>query len=234
MKIVTAHFDYPGNEEYARCLKALTASVKENAPNAEFVVLELKPPKSISGIKQGWISNHAKLEAYSKVEIDQPTIFIDTDTLVLKDPAPLFDADFDIAIGRRPRGAKVPYNGGVVLFQPTDAAKIFMGRWYFSDERMLKERDFHLKWRSKYNGLNQASFGFQIEGFPGSIKLKEYPTAVINACEQDWPNITPENHPYILHVRKSLFDAAHSDLPIEKLEKRHQYPSQLWREYEQK
>jgi alpha-N-acetylglucosamine transferase len=237
MKIVTAHFDYPGNEEYSRCLNALTNSVKRNAPNAEFVVLELEPPATIPGIKQGWISNHVKLEAYSKVEIDRPTIFLDADTLVLKDPEQLFIYPFDIAIGRRPKGAKVPYNGGVVLFQPTEKAHIFMEQWIATDQIMLEDREFHMEYRAKYNGMNQASFGYLVDYAKSSAKLKEYPTGMINACEQDWPSITPDNLPFILHVRKKLFEIAHSGahLDIVKRTYPHYYESvKLWREYEQK
>ena len=233
MKIVTAYFDYPGRNTYARCLRAFKASIAESNPNAELEIIELEPPAPIDGVFQGWINNYIKLQAYSKIPIDQPTVFVDTDTVFLRDVAELFDLEFDIAIGQRPHwgGKCVRYNGGVVLFNPTEAARRFMVRWSAIDRKMLYDQELHMKWHAKYNGQNQSSFGCMMELHSGKVRIHRYPTGLLNACEQDWPRIS-ENVPYILHVRKRLLTAAQSHHPLSSMRKPLRDAAKIWRHFE--
>jgi len=230
MKIITVVFNYPGNNTYERCLKALSNSIAETNPDADFKILRLEPPAEVEGALQGWVSNHVKLAAYANEVLDDNTIFVDADTVFLRTADSLFDKDFDIAIGRR-NGGKVPYNGGVVLAKPTPAARQFIDMWLGTDKVMLHNQKFHQEWRAKYNGQNQASFGYMIETYPDLINLYEYPTSVINAVEQDWPHIEKID-PFILHVRKKLLGYALSDMPIRKIPHHLQRAVQIWRELE--
>jgi hypothetical protein len=231
VRIVTAHFDYPGEQQYARCLCALRASVKRNAPSSELVVLELRHPAAVKGAYQGWVNNHIKLLAYSQVKIDQPTAFIDVDTLVLRDLSQLFDRySFDVAAARRPAPKEHLFNGGVVLFKPTARAREFMKKWIEIDERMLRDQAFHMPWHKKYNGQNQASFGYLYET-QRKAKIAELPTAMLNACEQDWPTISTVK-PYVLHVRKRLMKAAMGIGSLANVSPRYRPGVALWREYE--
>ena len=233
MRIVTAAFDYPGVDTYSRCLRAFKASIADTNPEAELLIIDIDPPAPIEGVHQGWINNHVKLKAYSRVQIDQPTVFVDADTVFLRDVSELFDSTFDIAIGRRPAGGRmrVPYNGGVVLFRPTTAARRFMAQWIRIDEQMLHNHSFHMVWRRKYNGQNQASFGCMIEAHRAATRLHEYPTGVLNACEQDWAHVVTDQ-PYILHVRKRLLQYAHNRLSIWTIPKQLQPAVRIWRKYE--
>jgi hypothetical protein len=232
VRIVTAHFDYPGETAYSRCLCALRASVKQNAPGAELVVLELRHPAAVKGAYQGWVNNHIKLRAYSQIEIDQPTAFIDVDTLVLRDITQLFDRySFDVAAARRPAPKEHLFNGGVVLFKPTARAREFMRKWIDIDEQMLHDQEFHKPWHKKYNGQNQASFGYLYET-QSKAKIAELPTAMLNACEQDWPNIEAVK-PYVLHVRKRLLITAQGIGSLANVGPRYRHGVKLWREYEQ-
>ena len=233
MKIVTAYFDYPGRNTYARCLRAFKASIVMSNPDAELQILELEPPEPVEGAYQGWVNNHIKLHAYSQIPIDQPTVFVDIDTIFLRDVSELFDKTFDVAIGQRPHwgGRRVRYNGGVVLFKPTQAARRFMAWWSAIDGNMLENQDLHMKWHVKYNGQNQASFGCMMELHSKKTRIHRYPTAVLNACEQDWPRIS-ENVPYILHVRKRLLKAAQSPRPLSTIRKPLQAATKIWRYFE--
>ncbi len=233
MRIVTAVFDYPRFDTYTRCLQAFKASIAATNPNAELLVIDLEPPTPIPGVFQGWINNHVKLKAYSRIPIDQPTVFVDADTVFLRDVSELFNSTFDVAIGRRPAGGRrrVKYNGGVVLFCPTEAARAFMARWVSIDRKMLQDHDFHMKWHRKYNGQNQSSFGCMIELHSAKVRIQEYPTGVLNACEQDWSRVGREV-PYILHVRKRLLQMAHNRLSIWTIPKHLQPAVRIWRDYE--
>jgi len=229
IKIITAVFDYPGKNEYSRCLTALENSIKANAPNVEFTCIQLEPPATcFAWNKPGWHNNHIKLRAYSSVKIDCPTFFVDADTIVLKDLTPLVSEDFDIAIAERPERAKAPFNMGVILFMPTDKAIAFMGDWIGIDELMLKNIELHMEYRNKYSGQNQSSFGFLYERSQNII-IDKYPTKIMNAVEQDWGDISQA---FILHVKTRLRDAALGDLPIERIHSRLQTGVQLWRQYE--
>ena len=233
MRIVTVVFDYPGSDTYARCLQAFRASVAANNPKAELLVLTLDPPEPIPGVFQGWINNHVKLKAYSRIPIDQPTVFVDADTIFLRDVAELFNSTFDVAIGCRPAGGRrrVKYNGGVVLFCPTEEARRFMKHWISIDGDMLRDHTYHMIWHRIYNGQNQSSFGCMIEMHLDKTRLQEYPTSVVNACEQDWSRIG-KNVPYILHVRKRLLQFAHNRLSIWTTPKHLQPAVRIWRDYE--
>lgn len=233
MKIVTAFFDYPGRNRYARCLRAFRSSIAHSNPNADLQVIELEPPEPVEGAYQGWVNNHIKLHAYSQIPIDQPTVFVDSDTIFLRDVSELFDLEFDVAIGQRPHwgGKRVRYNGGVVLFKPTEAARSFMARWAAIDRKMLDDQELHMKWHAKYNGQNQASFGCMVDMHLGKTRLKQYSTAVLNACEQDWPRIS-EKVPYILHVRKRLLRAAQSHQSLSSIRKPLQAATKIWRYFE--
>ncbi len=233
MRIVTAVFDYPERDTYARCLRAFKASIARNNPEAELLVIDLEPPATVDGAYQGWVNNHIKLRAYSRVTIDQPTVFVDVDTIFLRDVSELFTDQFDVAIGQRPNwsGKRVRYNGGVVLFRPTEAATTFMAQWIRIDTRMLRDQSFHMVWKRKYNGQNQASFGYVVETELGETRLERYPTGVLNACEQDWPRVQKEV-PYILHVRKRLLGLAQSRQPIKRIRPSLQAAVKIWRYYE--
>lgn len=230
MRIITAVFNYPGQDKYERCLRALTSSIKTNAPNADFHVIRLEAPDPIGGIFQGFINNHVKLEAYAECEIDVPTVFIDADMVVLRDPFQLFDDTFDVAIGRRPVKQQSIFNGGVVLFQPNDIAREFMKQWAEIDGKMLLDKKFHQQYHCRYRGMNQSSFGYMYEEKPVPARIKEYPTAIINACEQDWQNVETLK-PYIIHVRKKLLDAVQQPIPISNISRRMRDAARIWRHY---
>jgi len=230
MKIITAVFDYPGENEYSRCVTALENSVKQSNPEAEFVLIRLQAPNyCYAWNKPGWHNNHIKLMAYSEQEIDQPTFFVDADTIIRRDLSDLL-GDFDIAIPERPAGARAPFNLGVVLFMPTQRSKFFMEAWAKTDTAMLHDIDLHLKWRNRYSGQNQSAFGCLYETIKDNRPVfKKYPTKIINACEQDWKD---SDESYIIHVKTRLRAAALSDLPIEKINPHLRNPVKLWREYE--
>jgi hypothetical protein len=232
LHIVTAHFDYPGVNKYARCLTALRQSIKENCPEAEFTVLELRHPEPITGVYQGWVNNHVKLQAYSDIPIDRDTVFIDSDTLVLRDLSEVFVPGFDVGIAKRPESAKkrAIFNGGVVLFRPTKAARRFMAEWIKVDTEMIYDQKLHMQWHAKYKGQNQASFGMLYETMHG-VRIREFPTAKLNACEQDWPMVST-HLPYVLHVRKRLLAGALSHVPADLLAPRLRDAATIWRNYE--
>lgn len=52
-------------------------------------------------------------------------VFADTDVIVNRDPAPLFDGSFDVALTWRANPFDAPFNGGVALYRGTPAALRF-------------------------------------------------------------------------------------------------------------
>lgn len=233
MRIITAVFNYPGNNVYERCLNAMTKSIHETNPDADFRILRIPPPAPVEGAFQGWVNNHVKLRAYANQPLDQNTVFVDADTVFLRDISELFEHEFDIAIARRPHTEKAIYNGGVVLFKPSQPAREFMSNWITVDKHMLYDQEFHEKWHKKYRGQNQSSMGYLLENNPRRICVKEFTTAVLNACEQDWANIDKQV-PYILHVRKRLLELAQSGIGIDHVSPRYRKAIKIWRGYEEK
>lgn len=231
MKIVTAVFDYPGEVEYSRCVNVLKTSVKKNCPSASLDVIRINPPdECYTWNKPGWHNNHIKLQAYADYNITEPTFFVDADTMVLRDLEPIVaEADgFDAVISKRVRGAIAPYNLGVILVMPTNNARVMMKSWIAIDRQMLNHIDLHQAWRSKYRGQNQASFGLIYESLD-FLSIKKMPTKILNACEQDWGNISDA---YIVHVKTRLRTAALGYEPIEMLSPNLREAAKIWREYE--
>jgi len=230
MKIITAIFNYPGETEYSRCLKVLEASARKTNPDAEFISIKLEYPHVCHPWnKPGWHNNHIKLMAYSQIEIEEPTFFVDADTIIQRDLSDLV-GDFDIAIAERPKGARAPFNLGVVLFMPTFKARYFMDAWAKADTAMLESIDFHKEWRAKYSGQNQSAFGYLYETIKTNRpEFKKYPTKIMNACEQDW---TKSDMSYIIHIKTRLREAALSGKDLSEINPNLRTAVKLWREYE--
>lgn len=229
--IVTAVFDHECLD-YNRLLHVWERSAYRTNPKAEIVVLKPPTPKYVRNNRLNWISNHAKLEAYVDFGIKGNTVFVDVDTVLLRDLSSLFEPYFDIAIGKRRKGANQPINGGVVLFRDSPIAKAFLNKWFEYDSIMMSDKRLHKPWRKQVGGMNQASFAYTAhvmkQGLRGG-KLLKIPTRILNACREDWPDLSEA---YILHVMAELRDAALSNAPIEDISEPLREAVNTWRRYE--
>lgn len=231
MKIITAQFDLPGQELYARLLKVFEYSAKKNMPDVSFQVLPVKPIRAI-GIDQHLANNRAKMEAWSQIEITEPTILMDCDMIVLNNMIEAFNFDYDIGLTYRTCG-NPPRNGGVVFLQPTDRANKFLKTWNKIDKWLYRNRVQHQIYRKKYTGMNQASLGYLLENnlIDGLVEWR-FSCWEWNACNEDWPYIA--GYTKAVHVKGGgqLRGAIKNNVPYEYVPEGYREVLRLWRAYE--
>lgn len=203
MKILVVQFDYSQSERYDRLLSVFRKSAEVNCPAAEVVVERIDPPKKTKR-KIGLSSNWHKFKVWNRFVQDQRNgehvILMDADMLILGDMRPAFSHEFDIGLTVRTK-ANWKYNGGVVFVKVSEATKDFLRTWGEIDERMYLDEKFHAPYSKKYKGQNQSSLGWMVE-HNETVKIKEFPCAVWNACNEDWQQI--DDRTRVIHLKSNL------------------------------
>lgn len=203
--IVTAQFD-KHNDNYEILLNVFLHSIERNMPGTKTVVLRGNyPRRQDKRLPLGYTANAKKLE-YWVDELDNVRgniIFMDCDMVVTGDMGQAFQEDFDIAYTfRNPDKVSYPINGGVVFARTNQRTTNFFRKWLEIDKKMYHNHNFHTQYRSKYRGMNQASFGWMIENYDGSIDLSKLPCQKWNVCDEDW-NVIDKNC-LCIHVKNKL------------------------------
>lgn len=214
LKIVSVQFDYRGVNKYSILSKVFEHSVKKNCPNAELEMLKVKPPELQRRSKsKSFASNTLKLELWLDVlkNTDDNVVFMDCDMIVLKDISEAFNYDFDIGYTVRTNSSK-PFNGGVVFVKNTLNAIKFIELWKEINRRMYNDYTFHMPYRTKYAGMNQASFGYLLEKKNYEAKLKKFRCDIWNACDDNWRNISIDTK--VMHIKGGLRRTVLSPRPI--------------------
>jgi hypothetical protein len=156
---------------------------------------------------------------------------------VLKDLAPVFEKDFDVAVTKHSMGS-LPYNGGVVFVKNTQKAKNFMRLWAEVNMKMFKTPAYHSKYIKKYAGMNQAAFGAVINEFKDRFYFDKenhndmqshvlnLPCSIYNLCRGYWPMVNADSN--IIHIKSELRQACLYDRTSRETEKCYA----LWKKYE--
>ena len=219
MKIISVQFDYPGSSRYDKLSRVLEYSVKKNCPGADFKLIRIDAPTSWR-TKKCFASNTVKLQRWvEEMEAtDDDIIFLDCDMIVLRDLHDAFKMDFDVALTINGTGS-IPYNGGAVFCHNTPAARDFIRLWNECNIELYDNTQKHLKWRTKYAGMNQAALGYMLEtnavkvtditskhrkikAYKSVVNIRRLPCSIWNVCKNDWRNINDKM--YILHVKSAL------------------------------
>ena len=182
-------------DKYNRYRQALIRSINANMPEANIKDIELDPFTEVNF----HLANYIKLKHW-KDNIEGDTILIDADTIVLGDVSKVFDMPFDLIYTKRSNNSKIPFNSGVVFVK--ESGKRIIEEWQRIDERMINDKIFHAKWKTKYFGFNQASFGCLLETIP-ELSIGHVPSEIYNSCDiYDWRNNYTSAK--IVHVKSGL------------------------------
>lgn len=209
---VVVYFDYEGKVTYTTLAKVLEHSIIKNVPLSRIISKGLTVPiESSVSRSRSFLSNTIKLEHWIEILDSLPygsqLVFIDADTLVIKDIREVFNKDFDVAYTKR-TSSSFPINGGVLFIKKTERSMQFLREWKIVNDTMFHDKTFHEHWRKKYAGINQAAFGYLLEKYKEPIDLLEVPCAIYNACNEDWRDLNPDCR--IVHIkgpfRKVLFE----------------------------
>lgn len=203
MKIRAVHFDYFDNDNYKRLADVWEYSAKKYNPDADVKLITVDFKKVGNDIKDSWVYNDHKLSIWRDeiIASDDDIVVMDADMIVLGDISAPFKKDFDICYTARTR-SRYPLNGGVIFAHPTEGAKKFVKEWYALDKEMLSGHGFHQRYRVKYGGMNQASFGAMIEAHKQKCKLETVTCSEYNLCDEEWKYF--DDNVKILHVKGAL------------------------------
>jgi hypothetical protein len=147
MKVAFLHMDFPGHEQFRTYAEIMVQSVRRSIPNVEIVHMTDNKTYSVLGVdtvirramKYPFVMQY-RLEHFMNIP---EAMFIDTDTIMLRDPSKAFE-DCDVALTKRTKplmldGKNVvgdmPYNTGVMFSRcPQFWADCFEYSWQLSDE----------------------------------------------------------------------------------------------------
>lgn len=208
-KIISVYFDYRNRSTYKKLSDIWLYSLKKNTPSADVELIKISAPDTRNSIKKSFSSNTCKLDVWVDCidRYDCPILFMDCDMLVLDNVLEPFNKDFDIAYTLREH--KLPFNGGVLYYKPTTAAKKFMHRYRDVNNKMFKNPGFHKAYRRKYAGMNQAAFGYMLEEESKKVNIAKLPD-IWNLCEK-WNNMPVDTK--AVHVKSALRRACLGNQP---------------------
>lgn len=201
---------YFGEGKFVRMANVLAHSARKHCPEWSIEVERIHPQLQASPLGvHSHVTNTAKLDWWARV-IEQSAdgdrvLLIDGDTMVLRDLTPVWDLDFDVAYTTK-KPAKFPFNGGVVFVRVCPASRALVKRWHAENARLFARPVEHQKWRAKYGGINQASWGLLLEeGVPQQlgVHVAELPCSEWN-CEDTYWRRFSQLKPRIVHVKSRL------------------------------
>jgi hypothetical protein len=192
---------------YERLAAVLDYTARKHLPDWSVNVELIKPPKcksSMGNPSHEW--NTQKLEFWNQQVQEAPDgarlLLIDGDTYLRRPLDEAWDIQFDLAYTiRQGHGTRLPLNGGVVFVRVSPGVRAFMAKWWEMNVDFLSNSIVHRRWRIKYAGINQASFGYMLEVAKMPISIKKLACAEWNLCE--WDAFRAETT-RVVHVKSGL------------------------------
>jgi hypothetical protein len=181
-------------DKYIRYKNALIRSIEANVKGAKIKDIELDHK-----FTNFHTANYIKLQHWIK-NIEGNSVLIDADTIVLEDVSEVFNMPHDLIYTKRDYNRSIPFNSGVVFVK--ESGKHILDRWCDIDQQMFTDPKFHQKWKKKYFGFNQASFGCLLETMP-ELNIGQVNATIYNSCDRyDWKH--NYNQAKIVHVKSDL------------------------------
>ena len=163
MKIISRYFSFEGaDDRWDRMANVLRKSC--DAHGLDHDVQEMPVPQRCRGAAV--CANHAKLKEWRDCVLtaNEPIILADVDVFIQRNPIAGFHAVENVGITYRDQGGPpIPLNAGIVFVQPTETSRKFFIDWCDMDARLWAEGSEFMRWRKKYQGMNQASLGALME-----------------------------------------------------------------------
>lgn len=162
-----------------------------------------------SGATPSHVQNSQKLEYWTAAVLDAPDgaqlLLIDADTFITQCLDPLWDRAFDIAYTVRPEDSRLPFNGGVIAVRANERSRTFFTAFRQLNRNMLEDPRYHIQFRRRFGGINQAAFGALLEtpSAQGGAVLERLACREWNCEETGWLEFDP-NITRIVHVKSSL------------------------------
>lgn len=228
MKIATVMFpDGHGHGDFERLLSAWRASVAINAPDADVEVVTGERPVVARNKRARYADNTYKLHIWADIvdKTDEPMILMDCDTLVLRDPSPVFDMSFDVAVTARP--GRMPVNAGVVYVRPNERSRAFFRQWVrINDDLFTSSRPDIDRW----GGINQAALVSAMDAAVNVARVARIPCAKWNSVEQTWGDLNDDT--VVLHIKGALREMALANVSPSRIAPHMLRAYALWMHYD--
>lgn len=180
----------------------LATSIDANCSSARYFSDEIEPAPFVANVRATAPNNLSKLCAWNAVLQHSicPTVFLDADTYVRQDLAPIWQYDFDVAYTVRP--GHRPVIGGVLFVRPTERTRFFFLRWIARAASLLMRpgeigNEMHM-----WGGLNQSCLNALTRGTVADVNILAVPAAIWNSCDETWHRFGPETR--IVHLKGEL------------------------------
>ncbi len=220
-ELVAVYFDGagPNSAFYARMARVLQYTAGLHCPDWKINIQRIGSTASTYGVdgNHSHVSNTHKLDYWNRAvqaaEDGTPMLLIDGDMMILNSLDEIWLRDFDMAY--TVKNAKLPFNGGVVFLRVSSHVKRFMAEWWDRNLSFLNDPVKHQWWRSKYGGMNQASFGSMLPEIQNvyGINLVALPCAEWNCEQSAWSTFDPK-FTRIVHIKSGLRKAVFSRGPV--------------------
>jgi len=196
-------------DQYGRLARVLEYTAGVHCPGWTIRVERLKAPPAFTSALgvNSHVTNSQKLEWWRSVVVDAEdgdrVLLIDADMMITRPLEDVWARPFDLAYTIREEG-RLPLNGGVVFVRVSPASRRFVDRWFAMNQRFLANANDHRAWRTKYAGINQASFGYMLERERDpALNLARLTCHEWNAENTTWARFDP-NVTRIVHLKSGL------------------------------
>lgn len=203
MKIVGVLFRSPVEKDYETLAKVWEYSSRKNNSQCKVEIHEVEE-SNFKELEFGCQRNNFKLKKWYEIvkSSNENIIFMDVDTMVLKDLSHVFEKDFDICYTERENKKISEINGGVLFVKPNENSINFFKEWVKIDDLLLQDRNNFKKYVQKYGGQNQTSFGYLLENYSKNIKIEKVPCLIYNLCQEGWKDFSDETK--VVHCKSIL------------------------------
>lgn len=215
-RLESCYFSAVPDRRWDRMAAVLRYTAAQQCPGWRVNVHALAPAGH-RGHSRTVANNTHKLDEWARIvaaAADGDRIaLVDADVFLLRPLDDVWAWPFDVAITTKP-GAEYPINGGVVFLRVSPASRRFMADWQRANAEMLADPGFHLPWRRRFAGINQAALGYLRDGrgLP-DLQLRELPCAEWNCEDAHWASFDPAVT-RIVHVKSALRLACLETQPI--------------------
>ena len=191
---------------YARMGRVLEYTARRHCPGWAVNVAAVHPAAVPGAQREAtFVANTQKLELWCRIVREAPDgdriCLMDGDTFFENGIDDVWEREFDLAY--TVRDYIIPFNGGVLFVRVNERTKAFMERWRRENEAMYRDVDYHLAWKPKFGGLNQASFGRILEAGDHGLSILPLPCEEWNCEDSCWDRYDPAAT-RIVHVKSGL------------------------------
>jgi len=204
-RLEAVYFDDGPYDDFARLARVLEHTADQHCGGWRRAITRLDPPRRRAG-SSSMVANTVKLNRWcdlvASAEDGEQILLLDTDTALLRAIDAIWERPFDVAYATKVHDFQ--FNLGVFFLRVTARVRTLFETWRAENARLFRTWSEDPTWRTRYGGVNQASFGSLIQtGALEGVDVCELACAEWNCEESAWPAFDPAVT-RILHLKGAL------------------------------